>query len=171
MTLSKIGVNLMEPISEKFVEKTWQEVAGYSPNRASKEMQEFGKNQPELLAFLMSLTEDLELEVRELAIYIAFVVYRIFEGSRKKIKKITSKEIIGCYEYNEDLIGRLEGADEKFLDRIAGIQVAKQPYVMKYIVDALIEESEEGDDVELTDEDKGFLFLLLKTMVDLLDKS
>lgn len=161
----------MEPISEKFVEKTWQEVTGYSPNRASKEMQKMGKNQPDLLAFLMALTEDLDPEVRELAIYIAFVVYRIFEGSQNKIKKITSKGIMDCYEYNEDLMGRLEGAHEKFIDRIARIQISKQPYVVKYVVDALIEESEEGDGVELTDEDKGFLFLLLKTVVDLLDKT
>ena len=162
---------MIEPISEKFVEKTWQEVAGYSPDRASKEMQKMGKNQPDLLAFLMALTEDLDPDVRELAIYIAFVVYRIFEGSQNKIKKITSKEIMDCYEYNEDLMGRLEGAHEKFIDRIARIQISKQPYVMKYVVDALIEESEEGDGVELTDEDKGFLFLLLKTVVDLLDKT
>jgi len=162
---------VIEPISEKFVEKTWQEVAGYSPNRANKEMQKMGKNQPDLLAFLMALTEDLDPEVRELAIYIAFVVYRIFEGSQNKLKKITSKGIMDCYEYNEDLMGRLEGAHEKFIDRIARIQISKQPYVMKYVVDALIEESEEGDGVELTDEDKGFLFLLLKTVVDLLDKT
>jgi hypothetical protein len=165
-----MGVNVMEPISEKFVEKTWQEVAGYSLNRASKEMQKMGKNQPDLLAFLMALTEDLDPEVRELAIYIAFVVYRIFEGSQNKIKKITSKEIMDCYEYNEDLMARLEGAHEKFIDRIARIQISKQPYVMKYVVDALIEGSEEGDGIDLTDEDKGFLFLLLKTVVDLLDK-
>jgi hypothetical protein len=161
----------MEPISEKFVEKTWQEVAGYSPNRASIEMQKMGKNQPDLLAFLIALTEDLDPEVRELAIYIAFVVYRIFEGSQNKIKKVTSKEIMDCYEYNEDLMARLEGAHEKFIDRIARIQISKQPYVMKYVVDALIEESEEGDGVELTDESKGFLFLLLKTVVDLFDKT
>ena len=159
----------MEPISEKFVEKTWQEVAGFSTNRAIKEMQKMGKNQPDLLAFLMALIEDMDPEVRELAIYIAFVVYRIFEGSQNKIKKITSKENIDCYEYNEDLIGKLEGADEKFIDRIAGIQISKQPYVMKYVVEALMEGSEDDDD-DLTDEDKGFLFLLLKTVVDLLDK-
>jgi hypothetical protein len=119
----------------------------------------------------MALTEDLEPEVKELAIYIGFVVYRIFEGSRNKIKKITSKEIIYCYEYNQDLMERLEGANEKFIDRIARVQVSKQPYVMKYVVDALMEESEEEDGVELTDEDKCFLFLLLKTVVDLLDKT
>jgi len=163
-------MNVMEPISEKIVEKTWREVAGFSLSQATKEMEKMAESQPDLLAFLMASTEDLEPEVGELAVYIAFVVYRIFEGSRKKIKKITAREISARYECNEDLIGRLEGAHEKFLDRIARIQVSKQPYVIKYVVDALMEESEEGDDVDLTDEDKGFLFLLLKTVVDLLDK-
>src|SRR4030042_2768855 len=92
--LSEMGVNVMEPISEKFVEKTWQEIARYSPIQASKEMQEMGKNQPELLAFLMALTEDLDLEVKELVIYIAFVVYRIFVGSRDQVKKIHAKKNI-----------------------------------------------------------------------------
>jgi hypothetical protein len=163
-------MNMTEPISEKIVEKTWREVAGFSPSQATREMEKMAESQPDLLAFLLASTENMGPDVGELAIYIAFVIYRVFEGSRKKIKKITAREINACYEYNEDLIGRLEGAHEKFLDRIARIQVSKQPYIIKYVVDALSEESEEGDDVDLTDEDKGFLFLLLKTVVDLLDK-
>ena len=161
---------MMEPISEKLVEKTWQEVAGFSPQQANKEMQKMGKNQPELLAFLMAMTEDMEPDVKELAIYIAFVVYRIFENSRSRTKKLTSREIMSSYESNETLMGSLEDAHEKFIDRIAGMQNFKQPYVIKYLLDALFEEAEDGDEVELTDEDRGFLFLLLKTEVDLLDK-
>jgi hypothetical protein len=161
---------MKEPIPEKTVEKTWQEVAGFSPQQASKEMQKMGKNQPELLAFLMAMTEDMDAEVKELAIYIAFVVYRIFESSRGKTKKLTSAEIMSSYESNETLMGSLENTHEKFIDRITGMQSFKQPYVMEYVLDALFEEAEEADEVELTDEDRGYLFLLLKTEVDLLDK-
>jgi hypothetical protein len=40
---------------------------------------------------------------------------------------------------------------------------------MKYVIDALMEE--EGEDaVQLTDEDKGFLFVILKTVIDVLDQ-
>jgi len=39
---------------------------------------------------------------------------------------------------------------------------------MKYVVDALMEEQE--DSAALSEEDKGFLFLLLKTVVEVLDK-
>jgi len=53
----------------------------------------------------------------------------------------------------------LEGAHEKFIDRIACIQVSKQPYVMKYVLEALMEDAEE-DGIGLTEEDIGSLFML-----------
>ena len=42
----------MEPIPEVIVDKTWQGVAGFSPDRAKKEMIKIGNSQPELLAFI-----------------------------------------------------------------------------------------------------------------------
>jgi hypothetical protein len=37
---------------------------------------------------------------------------------------------------------RLEGSHEKFFDRIASLQTSKQPYVVNYVADALMEEDE-----------------------------
>ena len=161
----------MEPIPERIVEKTWQEVAGFSPDRAKKEMMKIGNSQSELLAFVAESAKEIGQEVRELAIYIFFVVYRMFQESHGKIKKISSEEIIEYYEHNEDQIKKLEGAHDRFLDRIASVQTSRQPYVVKYVVDALMEEDEGGEAVALTDEQKGFLFLLLKTVIDALDQS
>ena len=93
------------------------------------------------------------------------------KSTRKRIKKISTESIIACYEKNEDLIQSLEGIHQKFLDRIARVQLSSQPYVMKYVVKTLIETPEEDDPVTLTEEDTGFLFLLLKTVVDVLDKA
>ena len=160
----------MDPIPEAIVEKTWQEVAGFSPDRAKKEMIKIGNNQPDLLAFVMESSKEMGQEVRELAIYMFLVVYRMFQKAHGKIKKISSEEIIECYEHNESLMERLEGADEKFLDRLASVQTSRQPYVVNYVVDALMEEDEGEDAVELTEEQKGFVYLLLKTMIDVLDQ-
>lgn len=66
---------------------------------------------------------------------------------------------------------RLEGAHEKFLDRMAKAQTSRQPYVVKYVVDALMEEDEGEDALVFTEEQKGFLFLLLKTVIDVLEQS
>ena len=41
---------------------------------------------------------------------------------------ISSGKVVACHEASD---GGLEGAHEKFLDRIAGIQVAEQPHVTK----------------------------------------
>jgi hypothetical protein len=158
----------MEPIPEAIVEKTWQEVANFSPGRANKEMMKIGNNQPELLAFVTESAKKMSQEVRELAIYMFLVVYRMFQDG--KIKKISSEEIIECYEQNEALMERLEGAHEKFLDRVASVQTSRQPYVVNYVVDALMEEDEGEDAVALTDEQKGFVYLLLKTVIDVLDQ-
>ncbi|MGZ3605733.1 MAG: hypothetical protein ACXU9P_12350, partial [Thermodesulfobacteriota bacterium] len=152
------------------VEKTWQEVAGFSPDRAKKEMMKIGNTQPDLLEFVMESSQEMGQEVRELAIYMFLVVYRMFQKAHGKIKKISSEEITECYEHNENLMERLEGADEKFLDRIASVQTSRQPYVVQYVVDALMEEDEGEDALVLTDEQKGFLFLLLKSVIDVLDE-
>jgi hypothetical protein len=151
--------------------KTWQEVAGFSPDRAKKEMMKIGNTQPDLLAFVTESSKEMGQEVRELAIYMFLVVYRMFQGAHGKIIKISSEEIIECYEHNEGLLERLEGAHEKFLDRVASVQTSRQPYVVNYVVDALMEEDDEGENaVVLTEEQKGFLFLLLKTVIDVLDQ-
>jgi lipoate synthase len=160
----------MEPIPEAIVEKTWQEVAGFSPDRAKKEIMKIGNSQPELLAFVTESSKEMSQEVRELAIYMFLVVYRMFKQSHGKIQKISSEEIIECYENNEGLMERLEGADEKFLDRIASVQTSRQPHVVNYVVDALMEDDEGEDTEALTEEQKGFLFLLLKTVIDVLDQ-
>lgn len=161
----------MEPIAEEIVEKTWQEVAGFSPDRAKKEMMRIGNSQPELLAFVTESPKEMSQEVRELAIYMFLVVYRMFQGAHGKIKRISSEEMSECYEHNESLMERLEGAHEKFLDRVASVQTSRQPYVVKYVVDALMEEDNGGEDaVALTEEQKGVLFLLLKTVIDVLDQ-
>jgi hypothetical protein len=161
----------MEPIPEEIVEKTWHEVVGFSPDRAKKEMVKIGNSQPELLAFVTESAQEMGQGVRELAIYIFYVVYRTFQEAHRKIRKISSTEMIECYKHNESLMGRLGGAHDKFLDRVASVQTSRQPHVVNYLVDALMEDDEGEDAVALTEEQKGFLYLLLKTVIDVLDQS
>ena len=161
----------MKPISENVVEETWQECARFSPVGAQKEMTKVTKNQPHLLEFMMEFTQDLDQEVRELGIYMWYVVCRMFQkSSPERIRKISAEEIIDCYQKNEDFMASLEGAHERFLERIAGLQFSGQPHVMRYVVETLIEAPEGEDPVLLTEQDTGYLFLLLKTVVDLLDE-
>ncbi|MGB5158202.1 hypothetical protein [Desulfobacterium sp. N47] len=162
----------MEVISEELVDESRQEVAMFNTSRITKGIKELSKQQPHLLSFMLELTKDLDLEVRELSVYIFYNVYRMFKlGYQKRINKISSKDIIGCYEDNEKFIESLDGTHDKLLERITGIQVSEQPYVMKYVVDTLVEVPEDEYPIELSKEDAGYLFLLLKTVIDLLNKT
>lgn len=159
----------MKTIPEAIIERTWREFAGFDPDKAKKEMMRINNKQPELLAFVMESSRGMGREVSELAIYLFVVVYRMFQEAHGRIKKISSEEVIECYKKNEGLMEKLDGAHERFLDRISSLQSSKQPFVMNYVADALMDN--EGEDATaLTNEQKGFLFLLLKTVVDLLDE-
>jgi hypothetical protein len=83
----------MEPIPEAIVEKTWQEVAGFSHAKAKKEMMKIGNNQPELLAFVMESSREMGQEVRELAIYMFLVVHRMFQEAPGRSKRFFLKRL------------------------------------------------------------------------------
>ena len=161
----------MEPIPEELVEETWQEAAGFSSHQINKRMEKLSKSQPYLLAFMIEFSQDLDQEVKELAMYMFFVVCRMFQkSSHKRIKRISPEKIIERYEKNENLIQNLEGVHEKIFERIARVQLSGQPYVLQCVTEALMEAPHEQDPIILTDEDVGFVFMLLKTVVDVLDK-
>jgi len=128
-------------------------------------------NRNYLKAFIIEFSQDLDQEAKELAMYMFFVVFRMFQkSSHKKIKRISPEKIIEYYEKNENFIQSLEGVHEKFFERIARVQLSEQPYVLKYVTETLMEVPYEEDPILLTEEDAGFVFILLKTVVDVLHK-
>ncbi len=162
----------MDPIPDDLVEQTWQEVAGFPPDRAEREMEQIAQKQRELLGFIAAYTEDLSQEAAELAFYMFFTMYRMFQKSTaSKIKSIRGHLIEGCLDQNEGMLERLEGAHERFVERVAQVESSRQPYVMKYMVETLIEAPDGDDPVYLTEEEIGMLFLVLKTVVDVLDQA
>jgi len=161
----------MKPIAEEIVDNALEEIESYSDDRLDDEMAKLGEVQPDLLSFIVEFTQDLDEQVMEYAFYLFFAVYHIFtRGYGKKIKRITVDEIIACFEENQKLLESMEFAHNRFYERIAEVQISPQPYVIMFVVDALMESPDEEDEEELSDEDVGYLFLLLKTVIDVLNK-
>jgi hypothetical protein len=155
-------------IPDELVQATWKEVARFQAARAHKEMARLGKRQADLLAFVVHGTEDLSAEAHELAIYLFFVVTRVFEKSGK-VARIHHTAILEQFQNNTDELERLSGAHEQFIESAAIDQISRQPYVMGYIVEALMERGDEPGSVALTEDESGTLFIVLKTAVDVLD--
>ena len=159
----------MKRIEEDVVESTWQEVAGYGMDEACDRMNDLAAQQPALVGFVHHHSKELSRDAQELGMYIFFVVYKIFEKSAPKpIKRISSQSISDSYQINELFISSLENAHEKFFKRNAETMAERQPNIMRYVLEAMMEKNED-DPVELTEEDVGMLFLIEKTVIDVLD--
>ncbi len=162
----------METIPDAIVEETWQEFVGLGGDRAVKEMRNMGENQPGLVDFIMEFTHDLDPDVRHLAMYMMFVLQRIFQkSSPKKIKKISVEELFTAFEANNELMASKRGSYDSFLERIASAQLPGQAYVTRFVVEKLVEPPEEVFPVQLSGGDMGLLFVLLKSVVDVLDQA
>ncbi len=162
----------MKIISEDLVTETYEEVEKFSVEQAHSEMTRVSKTQPNLVAFMLEFTQDLVPDVAELAIYCFFTIFRMFQKSvQKPLEQVSHETIVECYETNETQIENLENTHERFIERIASVQMLDQPYVMNFILETLFEDSQENEDIELTEEDTGYLYLLLKTVVDVLNKT
>lgn len=161
----------MHCIDEGTVESVWQNVAGLDIEQASEEMMKFATAQPGLLGFTTAFSEELRVEAQEIATYLLFVVYRMFETAAKTpIPQIEDDAIVAKYEANQSLMLGLESKEESVFAEMAELETAHQPHVFGYITEALLEEDEdEDDDVKLTDEEFGEIFMLLKTVIDVVD--
>lgn len=160
----------MKIITEKIVDTTWPEVATYSDMQARQAMAKLGERQTELLAFVSTSMEELCPGAAEIGMYVFFVVYRMFEKSCKtKMKRISANKIVLVYESNGEMILNLEGAHDRFFERVSEIGTAKQPHVMRYILEAIMEADQDPDPVYLSEDEIGSLFLILKTVTDVLD--
>lgn len=161
----------MEPLSEELVEETWKSFEGFSEELAYKEGQRIGKSQPDILAFIVEMTEDLDHEIRELAIYMFFVIHRIFQkGYGKEIEKVTHDEIMQCQHDNEKLMENLGGDYEELFEQIIEMQISAQPYIVQYVVETLFEAGQGAYPILPGEADIGYLFLLMKTVIDMLNK-
>jgi hypothetical protein len=161
----------MKLLSEELVERTRHEISLYSEDHSIREIKKLGKNQPHLFSFIAEFTQGLGDHAIELCIGMFFAVYNMFQkGHRKKIEQVSEEEIIECYEDNESLFKSMEMAHEKFYERRAKVMVSAQPYVMKYVLETLYETPEEEYISNEHKEDFGYLYLLIKTVIDVLDK-
>lgn len=105
------GQGLSE-IDAAIVEETWQDVADFTAARVRREMAHAAREQPDLLAFVLGLTESLPRKVNELAGYIYFVIWQAFCRSTKgKLPRVKAPAIDRKFKANEQALERLQGAN------------------------------------------------------------
>jgi hypothetical protein len=160
----------MEPIPANIVEETWKRVASLSPRRAPGLIKQMGKEQPVILAHLLAIDHDLfNDDERQLLLYLGIVVWQMMSQGSHPLPMITEDRLDAIEANNLKLVEYLQGeTEEGFLEVTRSIiNNYGQPQVLRYAVEAIMEEPAEG--CVIRDESRGIMLLDLKTVIDCFD--
>ena len=161
----------MTVIPERTVEAAWKEVSSLPESKAQQYIEKITQSQPALMVFVLASMEDLGREAQELGLFIFVIILRMFEthfGSKLKTVEIEAVERLR-HDTEQSLVA-LDGADETALEDAAISQASAQPFVMKYIAEALLDPDPQ-DGVNLTEEEIGEIVITMKTAVDALQEA
>lgn len=155
-------------ISEEIVTQTWQRIAGSSPHDAQRYMNQMSEEQPAVLAYLLTLDGD-PFNQNEMGyiLFIAMVVWQAMKQSPQGLRSVPMEAVAQADEANFSFLERfLFAGDEDFETAVAKMLTEyPEPEVLRYIVEALMEE-EEDEEEPFRDEYRGLAFICLKTVLD-----
>ena len=118
----------------------------------------------------MALSEDLDKDGAELAIYMFVAIVHMFEMHfGRRLQSVGPKRIESTHEKNLKMLDRLIDVHEPRLERAAVAQSEKQPWVWKYVVECLFEPDDQ--EINLSEQDQGSLAIIMRTVIDVLDSS
>ena len=161
----------MNKISAEIVERTWKEMSTMSPLNYPKLINKFSKEQPFILTYLIAVDgQQFNEDERELLLYLGVVIWMMMSRGNNPLPKVTEKMIDDAEEKNIKMLEYLEGETEtdfyEMTDTI--LQDYNQPEVLRYVVEALMEDDDE--DVDIQEENIGLMMIYLKTVIDCFDK-
>ncbi|MFN3762748.1 MAG: hypothetical protein ACK4WK_06030 [Anaerolineae bacterium] len=153
-------------ISEEIVTQTWQRVAGSSPQQVQRYMAQMSREQPAILAYLLTLDGDpFNQNEMGLILFIAVVVWQAMKQSPQGLRSVSIEAVEQADEANFAFLEQLLSASETDFEAAVVKMLAgyPEPEVLRYIVEALEEEDEEEP---FRDEYRGLAFACLKTVLD-----
>ena len=156
-------------ISVETATQTWQSMARNSLSDVPDLIARMRDRQPVVLAYLLA-ADGLEFGRNELEhiLYIGMVVWQIVRQGEGRLLKVTRKRIIRAEEANYDFLDRIEAASEEDLAQLSEemMQDYPEPHVLRYILEAIMEEGEDLEETPIREDYKGLAFIYLKTVLD-----
>ena len=158
----------MDIIPYEFIESLQQEIDEMVPMDSQNKMKEVYLDQPNLSQYIVDFNDDLDDELNKYTLYLFSIIYlAIKKFYRKTLPVISDKDIIKAHEHNVDLMDKLETSHEVFITRMAETNLNKQPGIYRFITESIFEEL--GEIFDVTEEEEGWIFLVLKSTIDILN--
>jgi hypothetical protein len=156
-------------ISEEVVTKTWEKMAQATEYDAQLIIAKMSEEQPLALGFLINLDDmPFNQNEREIVLYVGVTVWRMMLQSERRLRKVTGNKLRRAEDANLEWLERMETANSA--DFYAATQLLLLNYpesnVLRYIIEAIMEEDEDPDNIPVRDEFIGLAFLHLKILLD-----
>lgn len=160
----------MNPISAEIVDATWQEMAQLTPDKIPSLVDQFGQKQPDMMVYLASAGEEVLNDYeREVLFYIGVVVWQMMEKGETPLRQLSIDDIVEAENANFSMLESFSRESEG--DMIAATEKSfeayHQPEVLRYVIEAIMEEDEENE--MISEEHKGLMLIFLKTVIDSFD--
>jgi len=156
-------------IQPEHIEEIWKSMIMLDEQTSLNIVDTLEQDQPALLEYLMSPPEEFTEAESENLLYAGIVVWKIFDTFGPDIRVVTEEEIFDIEDTNIDVMMTLEG--ESAGDGIAVIErmldTYPQPHLLASIAELLLVEDEEVDEDDIiSDQARGTMMLILKTVLD-----
>jgi hypothetical protein len=159
----------MDAIDQAVVDRTWEEIRAFPPERAAAEARRFLADQPHVARFLKAHTQEFGAETVGLAVTAALVLVRSLEQARgAPLGTVPAARLDARLRANLAWLEALDAMEPRLLARrLAHGPDLPSPHLAPYLV-ARLADARVGDG-PYADEVRGHLFLLTKTILDSLN--
>lgn len=161
----------MEQISRKLIDTTWLQVSQYSMKEIIPDQRRLMDNQPYITQFLVQFTEEYPEEVSELALHLTHIIWKVFSLTRGNlINTIDLDEVVAAVRNREEWLEVLQGLEVSVLTNLIHQEKSfKQPNLLDFLLDILIEEQD--DNPEIGETEVAYLFWLLLIVIDVFNRN
>ena len=159
----------MDPIPQQVVQDVQEEFKGIEEPGLREKAEALNEKQPELMAFLQASANELEQDPADLTVYLAFMIARMYEAAYgEDVPQVSPEQIIESYRQNEKIFEQM--AENGAPDQPPAAEDPSQPHLLRYLTRVLTKSTEKTNEKPLNNEQKGRIFLTLKTIIDALDR-
>ena len=144
------------------IDRVRRQVAECPDEALDREFEGFFRDQGEICDFVMDLTATSRQPVRELALYLSYVVYRVVAEDSGPLRPVRPETIAAACLESRRWIERMS---EPVVAEAAAVPEAAgaEPYLIGYVVTEVQDAIEDG--LDLGDEETGTVLFVLKTVI------
>lgn len=140
-------------------------------NESLNIMEQFGKEQPMLLAYLYNRAANFNKSEKGLMLYAGTVVWYIMSRGVRPLPKISEQRLKEVERKNNLMLDYIAGEPEAEIPRFTKVIMSgyNQHLILEHILAEVMKEPDQGERV-IREKNSGSLMLCLKTVIDCFDK-